>query len=69
MLYLLHGLPGAGKSEILKWLRSYWETVWKYEHVVDFVFVAYSNAMADNIGGSAMHSCFRTGWKKEDGTT
>eukprot|EP00973_Karenia_brevis_P048145 6681827-Karenia_brevis.AAC.1 len=34
MLHLPHGLPGSGNSEVLKWLRSYWEVVWKYEHGV-----------------------------------
>eukprot|EP00973_Karenia_brevis_P013215 1793645-Karenia_brevis.AAC.1 len=32
MLDLLPGLPGSSKSEVLKWLRSYEEVGWKYEH-------------------------------------
>eukprot|EP00973_Karenia_brevis_P033233 4585767-Karenia_brevis.AAC.1 len=68
MLHLLHGLPGAGKSEVLQLLHSFWETVWKYELGAHFVFVAYPNAMADNIGGFTMHNYFRIDWKKEDGT-
>eukprot|EP00973_Karenia_brevis_P077523 10770671-Karenia_brevis.AAC.1 len=68
MLHLMHGLPGSGQSEVLKWLRSYWEIVWKYEHGLHFVFVAYSNAMADNISGFTMHSSFNIEWKREDET-
>ena len=51
MCHLIHGLPGAGKSRLLQWLQSYWETVWKYERGIHFAFVAYSNSMADNING------------------
>lgn len=40
MFHLLHGIPGAGKSKVLQWLQSYWETVWKYERGVHFAFVA-----------------------------
>ena len=47
MCHLIHGLPGAGKSKLLQWLESYWETVWKYERGIHFAFVAYSNSMAD----------------------
>ena len=47
MCNLIHGLPGAGKSRLLQWVESYWETVWKYEHGIHFAFVAYSNSMSD----------------------
>eukprot|EP00973_Karenia_brevis_P020431 2806107-Karenia_brevis.AAC.1 len=68
MLHVLHGLPGSGKSEVLKWLRSYWEVVWKYEHGVQCVSVAFPTTMADNIGGFIIHSYFNIEWKKDDGT-
>eukprot|EP00973_Karenia_brevis_P010268 1391873-Karenia_brevis.AAC.1 len=55
MCHLIHGLPGAGKSKLLQWLQSYWETAWKYERGIHFAFVAYSNSMADNINGFTMH--------------
>eukprot|EP00973_Karenia_brevis_P020736 2847996-Karenia_brevis.AAC.1 len=64
MLHLLHGLPGSGKSEVLKWLRSYWEIVWQDEHGLEFVSAADSNAMADNIGGFTMHRYFNIEWKR-----
>ena len=67
MCHLIHGLPGAGKSKLLQWLQSYWETVWKYERGIHFAFVAYSNSMADNINGFTMHSFFSLPWKTNDG--
>ena len=53
---LVHGLPGSGKSQILKWLRSYFIEVWLWEEGIHFQFVAPLNSMADNIGGSTVHS-------------
>ena len=68
MFHLLHGLPGAGKSQVLQWLQSYWQTVWQFESGIHFAFVAYSNSMADNINGFTMHSFFNLPWKTADGT-
>ena len=48
---LIHGLPGSGKSQVLLWVRDYFETVWHWTHGEQFVFVASMNSMADNIGG------------------
>jgi hypothetical protein len=53
---LIHGLPGSGKSQIIKWLRSYFEEVWRWEAGVHFQFVAPLNSMAANIGGATLHS-------------
>ena len=55
---LIHGLPGAGKSQVLLWLRSYFEEVWHWKHRDQFVFLTSMNSMADNIGGFTMHSYF-----------
>ena len=30
LLRLIHGLPGSGKSELLRWIRSYFEDVWMW---------------------------------------
>ena len=67
MCHMIHGLPGAGKSKVLMWLQSYWETVWRYERGIHFAFVAYSNSMADNINGFTIHSFFALPWKNNDG--
>ena len=53
---MVHGLPGAGKSEVLKWVRSYFETVWLWTIGVQFQFLAPLNMMAHGIGGETLHS-------------
>ena len=53
---LVHGLTGSGKSKLLLWLRTYFEEVWKWSDGVQFQFVAPLNSMANNIGGSTMHT-------------
>ena len=30
LLRLIHGLPGSGKTEVLRWIQSYFETVWQW---------------------------------------
>ena len=47
---MIHGLPGSGKSQILKWLRSYFTEVWLWEEGIHFQFLAPLNSMADGIG-------------------
>ena len=37
---LVHGLPGSGKSEVLKWLTLYFEKVWHWNQGVHFAKVA-----------------------------
>ena len=66
---LIHGLPGSGKSQILKWLRSYFNEVWLWEEGIHYQFLAPLNSMADNIGGATLHSWSEIVWqdkKKED---
>ena len=53
---LIHGLPGSGKSQILKWLRSYFNEVWLWGEGTHYQFLAPSNSMADDIGGATLHS-------------
>ena len=54
--HLVHGLPGSGKSELLRWIRSYFESVWRWKYGDEFVFLAPLNSMASNIGGNTVHS-------------
>ena len=68
MCHLIHGMPGAGKSKLLQWLQSDWETVWKYERGIHLAFVANSRSMADNINGFAMHNFLSLPWRTNDGT-
>ena len=52
----LFGLPGAGKSTCIKWLRDFFETALGWEHGVQFQFLAAQNTMAALIGGNTVHS-------------
>ena len=61
--HLIHGLPGSGKSELTRWIQSYFEEVWQYKKGQHFVFLAPMNSMANNIGGSTVHSWGQIGFK------
>ena len=64
---LIHGLPGSGKSQIIQWLRSYFEDVWHWEESIHFQFVAPLNSMAANIGGATLHSWGEIAWQDKHG--
>ena len=64
---LIHGLPGAGKSKVLKWLRSYLIEVWQLREEEDFVFLAPMNSMAAGIGGSTLHAWAEIKWMNPQG--
>ena len=61
--HLIHGLPGSGKSELTRWIQNYFEEVWQYKKGQQFVFLAPMNSMANNIGGSTVHSWGQIGFK------
>ena len=56
LLRLIHGLPGSGKTQVLRWLQSYFEEVWSWTLGLEFVFTAPLNSMASSIQGSTIHS-------------
>ena len=56
MRRMIQGLPGAGKSELIKWTRSFFEECMGWQHGVQFVCVASQNTMAALIGGFTNHS-------------
>ena len=64
---LVHGLPGSGKSHLLKWIRCYFEDVWKWESGVHFVFLAPFNSMATEILGQTLHYWGGIVFKKSSG--
>ena len=52
----LFGIPGAGESSCLKWVRSYFEECLAWEDGIQFVFLASQNTMAALTGGQTVHS-------------
>ena len=69
LLRLIHGLPGSGKSKLLLWIKEYFEEVWKWEINNQFAIVAPQNSMADNVGGTTLHSFGGIPFKDRRGIT
>ena len=46
----LHGVPGAGKSKLLEWIRMFFEEVLGWTHGVEFVYLASQHTMTALIG-------------------
>ena len=69
LLRLVHGLPGSGKSEVLKVLKTYFEDVWCWKLGVHFMFIAPLNSMAASIEGATLHSFCDVAWTTKRGVT
>ena len=52
---MVHGVPGAGKGMLIGWLREAFEEVLGWVHGVQFVCLAFQNAMAALIQGYTIH--------------
>ena len=59
-----HGLPGSGKTQVMKWLSEYFQEVWGWRHGTQFVFLAPLNSMAARINGYTVHSWAEVQWDK-----
>ncbi|CAK0841562.1 unnamed protein product, partial [Prorocentrum cordatum] len=59
------GLPGSGKSEVIRWLCEegvgLFPTCMGWEHEVHFIKTAPMNSMASNIGGRTIHNFSKLG--------
>ena len=66
---ILHGVPGAGKTQTLLWIKDFFESVCQWTHGVEFVFLASQNTMAALIHGFTLHSFHKLSFKKKDGTS
>ena len=53
---LIQGLPGAGKSQVIAWIRKLFEEVLGWRHGREFVCLASMNTMAALIGGFTIHA-------------
>ena len=55
LLDLVHGFPGTGKSKVIGWMRSLMEKGLGWVHGIQFVCLAFQNAMAAQINGFTVH--------------
>ena len=55
LLDLIHGFPGTGKSRVIHWMRQLMEKGLGWQHGVQFVCLAFQNAMAAHINGFTIH--------------
>ena len=54
--HMIQGLPGAGKSELIKWICRAFNEVFGFQHGVQYVCLASQNTMASLINGFTNHS-------------
>ena len=69
LLRLVHGHPGSGKTEVLRWIQQYFERVWSWTLGLQFAFTEPLNSMASNINGDTVHSWGQVGFKDRRGAT
>ena len=53
---MIQGLPGAGKSEIIKWICRAFQEIFGFKHGVHYVCLASQNTVAALINGYTLHS-------------
>ena len=53
---MIQGLPGAGKSQVIHWIRAFFTEVLRWTPGNEYVCIASMNSMAALIGGSTIHS-------------
>ena len=68
LLDLIHGVPGAGKSRMIKWIRELFEQELGWTHGIQFVCLAFQNTMAAHIDGLTIHHWSGLPCGQEDGT-
>ena len=64
----LHGVPGAGKSKLLEWIRLFFEEVCGWTHGVEFVYLASQHTMTALICGFTIHSFGNVKFWQKDGS-
>ena len=53
---LIHGVPGTGKSEVIKWLCRLFTEGLGWEHGDQFLCLAFQNRVAFKMGGVTIHT-------------
>ena len=66
LLDLVHGFLGTGKSRLIAWMRELMEDGLGWEHGVQFVCLAFQNAMAAQINGHTLHHWSGIPCRRED---
>ena len=66
---MVHGVPGCGKSEVMRWLREAFEDVLGWKHGIQFVFLAFQNLTAAQLGGDTIHHWSGIPVAETEGTT
>ena len=51
-----HGLPGTGKSRVIKWLVRMFREALHWNHGIEYQCVAFQNTVAAAMGGLTLHS-------------
>ena len=69
LLDIIHGFPGTGKSRVIGWMRRLMEAGLGWEHGVQFVCLAFQNAMAAQINGNTIHHWSGIPCRSVDGNT
>ena len=67
LLDVVHGFPGTGKSAVIGWMRQLMEDGLGWEHGVQFVCLAFQNAMAAQIDGHTVHHWSGIPARNDDG--
>ena len=67
LLWLMHGGPGVGKSEVIKLLKEFFEDVCKFNMGLEFQMAALQAVMAEQLNGDTLHHSCGLQRCKDDG--
>ena len=55
MVAFCHGLPGVGKSMVIRWIVRLFTEGLGWKHGLEFMCVAFQNRVAHTMGGITLH--------------
>ena len=68
LIWCVHGLPGTGKSFVLKLIRELFDTVMGWNMGLEYQMAALQAVMAEQLGGDTIHhACGIDPFMKQDG--